>query len=34
MKAAVWHAQRNMVLEDIPEPAVGPQDVKILVEIG
>ena len=32
MKAAVWHAQRNMVLEDIPEPAVGPQDVKIRVK--
>lgn len=32
MKAAVWHAQRDMRLEDIPEPDVGPEDVKIKVE--
>ncbi|MBN2026388.1 MAG: alcohol dehydrogenase catalytic domain-containing protein [Actinobacteria bacterium] len=31
MKAAVWHAQRDMRLEDIPEPEVGPEDVKIKV---
>lgn len=32
MKAAIWHAQRNMQLEEIPEPAVGPQDVKVRVK--
>jgi (R,R)-butanediol dehydrogenase / meso-butanediol dehydrogenase / diacetyl reductase len=32
MKAAIWHAQRDMRLEDIPEPVVGPQDVKIRVK--
>ena len=32
MKAAVWHAQRDMRLEDIPEPEVGPEDVKIKVK--
>ena len=31
MKAAVWHAQRDMRIEDIPEPEVGPEDVKIKV---
>ncbi|MEW6554610.1 MAG: alcohol dehydrogenase catalytic domain-containing protein [Actinomycetota bacterium] len=31
MKAAIWHAQRDMRLEDIPEPEVGPEDVKIKV---
>jgi (R,R)-butanediol dehydrogenase/meso-butanediol dehydrogenase/diacetyl reductase len=32
MKAVVWHAQRDMRMEDIPEPAVGPEDVKIRVK--
>ena len=31
MKAAVWHAQRDMRLADIPEPEVGPEDVTIKV---
>ena len=29
MKAAIWHAQRDVRWEDISEPAVGPQDVKV-----
>lgn len=32
MKAAVWHAQRDMRLEDIPEPEVGPDDVRVKVK--
>ena len=32
MKAAVWHAQRDMKLEDISEPEVGPEDVKVKVK--
>jgi len=32
MKAVVWHAQRDMRMEEIPEPAVGPEDVKIRVK--
>lgn len=32
MKAAVWHAQRDMRLEDIQEPEVGPEDVKVRVK--
>jgi (R,R)-butanediol dehydrogenase/meso-butanediol dehydrogenase/diacetyl reductase len=32
MKAAIWHAQRDMRMEDVPEPVLGPEDVKIRVK--
>jgi (R,R)-butanediol dehydrogenase / meso-butanediol dehydrogenase / diacetyl reductase len=32
MKAAVWHAQRDMRMEDIKQPDLGPDDVKIKVK--
>ncbi len=32
MKAAVWKKKRVLEVEDVPEPQVGPEDVKIKVE--
>ncbi len=34
MRAAVWHAQRNMKLEDIPEPSPGPEDAKVRIKFA
>ncbi len=31
MKAAIWHGRRDMRIEEVPEPEVGPEDVRIKV---
>lgn len=31
MKAAIWHAQRDMKMEDIPDPQIGPEEVKVKI---